>query len=565
MMIPTKHSERAATAAADMLMDFTDALFYNFKTSEASQKAFSCVAEELSICRAVVCISSANGATAPRVLFESGAPVGDSPRIEEKSLRAFDGKIYSYRVYRKQDAEPLHFVQRRMLEFVFKLLHTYLNRQTNLEMNQYARTHDLVYECLNTNGLSETFKQYKQAGFEFTDYAVVFMNVCKFKAINEKVGFENGNKVLRFIVSSLNNMLTGDEFFARIGGDNFTLFLRQENLQHRLDALNSMVCMIPIDGRNIPVELNFRMGVYPIAPYMTDTTEMVENASIAYSFARESGMDDIAYFNEETRSRYEFRKMVESSFRSAMLGGEFRIYLQPKVDLSNYRIVGAEALSRWMHDGKLIRPDTYVPLLERTGRITQVDFYVYEQTCQLLRSWMDAGEPVVGISVNFSKISLETPGFTDKLLHIAAKYDVSPEYLQVEFTESCCMEDDCQFNDILCTLKKHGFSVSLDDFGKGYSSINMIRNMNFDVLKLDKSFHSVETGDAESGRIILRSIIRMAQNLGIAVLSEGVETAEQTAFLKELKCEQAQGYYFDKPLTPEDFLERLRIGGYEKD
>ena len=195
-MIPTKHSERAATTAADMLMDFTDALFYNFKTSEASQKAFSCVAEELSICRAVVCISSANGATAPRVLFESGAPVGDSPRIEEKSLRAFDGKIYSYRIYRKQDAEPLHFVQRRMLEFVFKLLHTYLNRQTNLEMNQYARTHDLMYECLNTNGLSETFKQYKQAGFEFTDYAVVFMNVCKFKAINEKVGFENGTKVL---------------------------------------------------------------------------------------------------------------------------------------------------------------------------------------------------------------------------------------------------------------------------------------------------------------------------------------------------------------------------------
>ncbi len=550
---------------ADMLMDFTDALFYNFKTFEAAQKAFPAIAEELGVCRAVVCISSGTSALPPRVLYETDAVIGANPRIEEKSIHSYDGSTYVYRLYRKPDAAPLTMLQRRIMEYVFKLLHTYVNRQTSVEMTQYARTHDVVYACLNANGLAEQLTSYRKAGVDFSKYAAVFMNVCKFKSINKRVGFENGNHVLRYIVNTLRNMQNEQECFARIGGDNFTLFLRRENLQERLDAINSMTCPICYEGRMIPIEISFRMGVCCISEQMTEDTEILENASIAYGFARQSGKEDIVYFTEETRRKYDFRKMVESSFRAALHDGEFVIYLQPKVDLTNYHIIGAEALSRWVHDGTLIKPNDYIPILEHSGQIVKIDFYVYERVCELLRKWMDAGEPVVKISVNFSKITLESAGFVDRIHRIAAQYSVPVEYLEIEFTETCCMEDDGRFNEILCALRGAGFSASLDDFGKGYSSINMLRNMNFDVLKLDKSFHTVGSEEEERGRIILRSIIKMAQQLGIQVISEGVENAAQAKYLKELKCEQAQGYYFDKPLLPDVFMERLKEGVYVRE
>ncbi len=565
MISADQQSVRGDTRIADMLMDFTDTLFYNFKTFEATQKAFPAIAEELGICRAVVCISSKTSAEPLRVLYETDAVIGEDPRIEEKSIHSFDGSTYVYRLYRKPDAAPLTMLQRRIMEFVFKLLHTYVNRQTSLEMSRYAKTHDMMLECLNANGLSEQLTKYRQEGMDFTGYAAVFMNVCKFKTINKRVGFENGNRVLHYIVNTFRNMLTGQESFSHIGGDNFTLFLRRENLQERLDAVNSMICPIHHEGRTIPIEITFRMGVFCVESRMTEVTEMLENASIAYGFARQSGKEDIVYFNEKIRRQYDFRKMVESAFRPALHDGEFRIYLQPKVDLNSYRIIGAEALSRWMHDGTLIKPDDYIPILEHSGQIVHIDFYVFERVCELLRRWMDAGEPAVKISVNFSKITLGSAGFVEKLYRIATRYNVPVEYLEVEFTETCCMEDDGKFSEILCALRSAGFSASLDDFGKGYSSINMLRNMNFDVLKLDKSFHTVGSEEEESGRIILRSIIKMAQQLGIQVISEGVENAEQAKFLKQLKCEQAQGYYFDKPLLPDVFMERLKEGVYVRE
>lgn len=551
-----------AADMSDMLMDFTDILFYNFRTHEAAQKAIAHVADYLDICRAAFCVSCGKNAGILQVLYTSDTAVDENTHIEEKSLHSIEGTTYTYRFYRKSGAAPLDMMQRRVMEFVFKLLHTYLNRQSSLEMSQYAREHDMVFGCLNSNGMSEQLTAYRREGFDFSRYAVVFMNVCKFKAINERVGFENGNRVMQFIISALRNLLTERELFAHVGGDNFLMLIRQEGLQERLHSLNGMVCDILHEGRNIPIEISFRMGVYCVKAGEKEISEIMDNANIACRFARQCGRKNIVYYNDERRQQYEYTKMLEAALDPALHSGEFMVYFQPKVQLEDFRIVGAEALSRWMHNGRLMKPDSYITIFERDGLITDIDFHVFAQVCRLLRGWMDAELPIVPVSVNFSKVTLETPYFVQKLLEIAAGCQVPVGYLEIEFTETCCMEDETKFNDILNELKNAGFCASLDDFGKGYSSINMLRNMNFDVLKLDKSFHNEGCKDSEGAHIILRSIIGMAQDLGIEVISEGVETAEQVQFLRELKCEKAQGYYFDKPLPADQFIERLCEGVY---
>lgn len=555
---PISDAEQAA-AVMELLMDFTESLFYNFKTTEIAQKAFERLAGYLQISKATVWRYSGNGIQSVISLYETGEPLDDKTQIEEKQMHAATGDNFMYRVYRRGDAGALTHTQRRVLEHVFKTLHTYLNRQISFESSQYALTHDMVYKCLNTNGLNSELVRYRNEGLDFCNYATIFMNVCKFKSINTKVGFENGNKVLHHIVDFLKGLLDEDECFAHVGGDNFSLFLKQTSLEKKLDAIDGMSCDIMHEGMNHRIRLNFNMGVFKIDSNEEAIPHYLENANVALGFAKQSETHNIIYFNQEKRALYEFSKMLENTLIPALHNGEFQVYYQPKVELETFQLTGAEALSRWFHNGTMIRPDAFIPIFERNGMIIQIDFHIFTQVCRLIRSWMDKGIPPVTVSVNFSKISLETFDFVNHLLRITEKYGVPAQYLEIEFTETCCMENEEKFNVILAQLKKAGFMASLDDFGKGYSSINMLKNMNFDILKLDRVFLTL---DEERGRIILDSIVKMAQDLNIQIISEGVETQEQIAYLKKLKCEKAQGYFFDKPLTAEEFTERLHSRNY---
>lgn len=543
----------------EILMDFTEELFYNFKTTDISQKAFERIAGYLQICKATVWRYSGNLIQSVISLYETGTPLDDKTQIEEKQMHAANGSNFIYRVYRRSDAAALTHTQRRVLEHVFKTMHTYLNRQISFETSQYALTHDMVYQCLNTNGLNNELVRYRNEGLDFCDYATIFMNVCKFKSINTKVGFENGNKVLHHIVNFLKGLLDEDECFAHVGGDNFSLFLKQSTLEKKLRAIDGMSCDIMHEGMNHRLRLNFNIGVFKIESNEEDIPHYLENANIALGFAKQNEMHNIIYFNQEKRALYEFSKMLENTLIPALHNGEFQVYYQPKVELESFCVTGAEALSRWCHNGSMLRPDAFIPIFERNGMIIQIDFYIFTQVCRLIRNWMDEGIAPVTVSVNFSKISLETAGFVSHLQRITEKYSVPAQYLEIEFTETCCMENEGKFNVILAQLKEAGFMASLDDFGKGYSSINMLKNMNFDILKLDRVFLTL---DEERGRIILDSIVKMAQDLNIQIISEGVETQEQIAYLKKLKCEKAQGYFFDKPLTAEEFTKRLHNRHY---
>lgn len=540
----------------DRLFKFVDIMFYNFQTLDITQSAFSLIADDFDICGVTLRRIQRGHYETPQVLYSVNYEIDEDTPFEEYTMHSILDEVYIYKIYRRSGSVALSPRKQKALRFVSETLHTYMNRFSSMETAKYAQTHDIRFGCLNAMGFKEKLNSIRNT-LELSEYAVIFMNIKRYKSINAKVGFERGNAVLHTVVDSLRLILDENETFARTGGDNFFVFVRKENIEQRIEKINNLSCEINVNDIFFKFEINFRMGIYMIEPNVRDAVEIIENASIAFGFTRQKRDADIVYYTNESRIAFEQRKILESSLKPALENGEFLVYFQPKVSLENYHIVGAEALTRWMKNGKIMPPMSFIPIFEQNGMIYEIDFYVYESVCHSIRNWIDNGIKPVIVSVNFSKVTLETPGFIERIKSIAKKYDTPIEYLEIEFTETCCMENDRKFRDLLKQLKENGFSASLDDFGTGYSSINMLKNMDFNVLKLDKSFIADDKANDEREKVILKNIISMAKELKLEVISEGVETIEQINYLKQLKCEQAQGYFFDKPLPRDKFEERL--------
>ena len=242
--------------------------------------------------------------------------------------------------------------------------------------------------------------------------------------------------------------------------------------------------------------------------------------------------------------------------------GEFKAYYQPKVDTETYQIVGAEALARWEHEGRLVPPVEFVPVLEQNGMICMLDFYVLEQVCKDIRDWLQKGIEPVRVSVNLSRKHLANPNLAEDIMNVLNKYETESKYIEVELTETVDEAESAQLVDFMEKMKDKKVALSIDDFGTGYSSLNMLRSFPVDVLKLDRTFlNSLEEND----RIVLSNIIRMASELNMDVVAEGVENWQQMDYLKKMACKVVQGFLFDKPMPKEVFEEKLRTGKYEID
>ena len=248
----------------------------------------------------------------------------------------------------------------------------------------------------------------------------------------------------------------------------------------------------------------------------------------------------------------------------ALQNKEFVVYFQPKVSIQDMKIAGAEALVRWNYDGQVLPPVKFIPFCERTGLVIDIDFYVLEETCRKMREWMDAGMQLVRISVNFSKYHFNEEGVAERIYNVIQHYGILPEYIEVEFTETAYLDKEELLESTVDKLRSYGIKSSIDDFGSGYSSLNLLQNMDFEVVKLDKSLlgKGVENDKAKK---VISSIIHMAKELDMEVLAEGVETAEELKLLRGLKCDIVQGFFFDKPLPVAEFEKRLRAGGYKED
>lgn len=391
----------------------------------------------------------------------------------------------------------------------------------------------------------------------YLNYAVVAFDINQFKVINDIYGHDIGNTVLKHIAKVLSTLVSEKECFGRIGADNFSLLLtynEDTDVIYRLQAISTQVSGF-IDGYIIGLSY----GICRITEPNPEVSVLCDRASIAKSSIKNSIGVNYAFFNKSRRNELIREKEIENLMESALANREFICYLQPQFRLDNDEIFGAEALVRWNKPGKgIISPGEFIPVFEKNGFIKKLDYYMFEQVCILLNKWKRTNPsffPLI-ISVNLSRLHLSTPTLCQDLLAITKKYMVEPSNIEIELTESAVYEDAARMIQAMRSLKSHGFILAIDDFGSGYSSLNTLKDIPADVLKLDKGFLEQSVNN-KRGSHIITSLIDMAKSMGIMTIAEGVENSHHVRFLRQAGCDVAQGYYYSKPLPPEIFEEQL--------
>ncbi|HEK8921031.1 TPA: EAL domain-containing protein [Clostridioides difficile] len=396
------------------------------------------------------------------------------------------------------------------------------------------------------------------------NFYLVQLDVNKFKYINEMFGYAEGNKILVHISQVLNNNTNKYEICARMDNDHFILLIAcntEDELLNRLSKINKEICNL-ITTNSSKYKIVMSSGIYKITKKddIKKIDLLIDRANIAAKSKKEKYEHSYSFFNEDTRNRLYKEKRLEDNMNKALEKGEFIVYYQPKYSLGDVNeIEGAEALIRWNSpEFGFISPIDFIPLFEKNGFIVNIDMFVFEEVCKTLNKWINKGYTPVPISVNMSRVHLYRDNFIENITDLISKYNISPEFIELELTESVVFDNLNILIDIMKKIKEIGFLISMDDFGSGYSSLNLLKDLSFDILKLDRGF-LIETTDTKRGKIIISKIVEMAKAIDIKVICEGVETYEQVEFLKEIGCDKVQGYLFAKPMVLDEFEKHLNF------
>ena len=453
---------------------------------------------------------------------------------------------------------------KKTIDFFVDLTYLLCSRARLLKLMTKVKTTDALTGCLNLHGFQDVVGEILSLN-EIQDYAVIFINFKNFKFINRKVTQDNGDIILRKYSMLVMGFLENEGCITRLGSDNFLVLVKKSSLKKFLKFIQQISISVNNKGTVEDIKIEVRAGVYEANEEST-FGDIMSNSAVAMSAARRSKEHDIIFFRHEMLEKALHDKGISNMFMDSLAKNEFKVYYQPKVDLRTNTLCGCEALSRWYAQRQIL-PSEFIPILEKEGTIKNLDFYVLNVVCRNIRDWLNKGIEPVLISTNFSKLHLSDEHFEEHILSVLKKYEVEPKYLELELTEL----SDYQYYERLVrfvnTMKNAGFKISIDDFGTGFSSMSLIRNINPDIIKLDKSLiDNVAAGDdkkAKTDRVISRSIIKMAHELEIKVIAEGVETKKQAEFLKENDCFMAQGFLFDKALEHDEFEKRLINRKYE--
>ncbi len=423
----------------------------------------------------------------------------------------------------------------------------YLKHQTEVKLNETLYVDPLTgYNNINK------FKELA-SNLEILDNSKVFLNIDikKFTRINDSHGFSVGDEILKVVSDSINDFLNEGELFCRIADDKFIIIINYEGIQAlntRLDILFKILSRKTSFVASEAVE--FTCGAY-IAHEDDSIANMIDKSNYARKTAKSCNKQYLLYddelLEEEKNNRY-----LEQRMYKAIENEEFVVYFQPCYYIKTKKVCSMEALVRWNMDGVLVPPGKFVPLFEKNGFITKVDFYVYETVCKTIKKYGDLGYDVPTISINVSRRHIENPNFVSDLNALLDKYDVPRSNIGVELTESLFIDNEDVMISFVEKLHNEGYRIYMDDFGVAYSTLSLLGRMHVDVIKLDKSFID-DTAYNPNETIIISNIIRMAKELGIRVLSEGIETEIQLDQLSKMKCDYAQGYWFAKPKPISEF------------
>ena len=397
--------------------------------------------------------------------------------------------------------------------------------------------------------------------YNIHDYDSCYFNIKGFGLANNIFGSHEGDNIIKRYAKDLNNFINDDEVVGHLGGDNFVALIRRTRMDDFLDYLLNYSGYGIKNGKQKEVKLSVAIGISPLSREDVKPNDIISEASLALSYARQT-KQDIVVLNDELKNKLYHRKQIEETFDKAMEHGEFVPFYQPKVDIRSGKLVGAEALSRWIRNGNLISPAEFIPVLEQNGSITDLDFYIFEETCKNLARWEKDGIELVPISVNFSRKHLDDDNLADRINQIITRHGIDKKYIVAEITETVDYDEKELMTKFLEKMQLYKIKTSIDDFGTGYSSLGVLRDFEINEIKVDRSFIN-RPKFLDSDRIIVGSIVNMAKQLNLDIITEGVENKEQVDFLNSLECYYVQGFLFDKPLPKDEFEKRLKIGGYD--
>lgn len=396
--------------------------------------------------------------------------------------------------------------------------------------------------------------------FEPENLAVAVFDIDKFKFVNERIGYEEGNRVLTRLHNTISDNIKKGEVFARIVNDSFAITMLNASdleLTTRLNDIFSEFTRRNAAHTSLPI--SFSAGICRLSDCkqkgIADPNVAIDRCSIAKKTVKDRRGNGIAFYDSKIREKELREKDYENEMPNALNNHEFACFLQPKYGTKSRHIEGAEALIRWQSkEYGFVYPSDFIPISEKNGFVIELDFFILEEVCRLMRKWLDSGLTPVVISVNQSRLHLDEPDYIGKLREIVDKYEIPYKYIELELTESVFTDNADLMIKTMQKLHDVGFKLSIDDFGSGYSSLNMLKDMPADVVKIDREFFNT-TANTQKGRAVISSVVDLANNLNMKVISEGVETEEQVEFLADIGCHMVQGFFFAKPMTVKDFEE----------
>lgn len=494
----------------------------------------------------------------------------DSGYIEERSLPLFDvfcDKINEGIISGTEETDLSIEIGLKLTDSdEFKMCHLYAmflkdkdNKITDIHFNirPFSPKESFDRDVLRVFSSDKDPKIYSQRCADAirthpdSEIAFIQFDVEQFKLINENYGVDTGDEILQFFNDSLALICTDEQPFCRLTADVYMIVTpleRREDVVEFIHEIESKLC----GYKGLEYRLVF--GVAFVDDRTAHTRHHGDNASLARQQIKGNALQNIGFFDSADKAKLQRRKCIEDEMVNALLNREFVMYLQPKHSISTGRIIGAEALVRWMHPVHgMMPPDDFIPVFEKNGFILKLDCFIWEEACKKIRDWIDKGVKPVPISVNISREYVHSFDVVGKLKEFIDKYKIPIELLELEITETV---DERGVEDVVKSMKQAGFTMLMDDFGSGYSSLNMLKSTPFDVLKIDRSFLG-EFMDSDRGRKIIEHTISMSRDIGLDIIAEGVETKEQASFLSNCGCDAAQGFYYSKPLPADEFDKRL--------
>lgn len=395
-------------------------------------------------------------------------------------------------------------------------------------------------------------------------FVLLRIDVAKFQLVNSFFGVYEGDNLLRYIAEEIRKFAGGSvkTSFGRLEADIFCICMPYRSEQMLDEFLRYL--RMRIGQYNLEYDIVPTVGIYVIEDRTLTIDSMYDRANLAAKKCKGNYIRNYAFYTSDMSEELVKEQRIVNSMKSALEGNEFVIYLQPKYELQRNAIEGAEVLVRWLSPSRgMVSPGEFIPIFERNGFITKLDYYVWEKTCQMIARWLKEGKEPEPVSVNISRVSLYNPRLVEIICGLVEKYRVPPHLLQLELTESAYTNNPQAIREMMEKFQKAGFSILMDDFGSGYSSLNVLKDIAVDILKIDMKFLS-DTDKQGRSENILASVVRMAKWLDMPVVAEGVERREQVDFLRSIGCEYVQGYYFAKPMPVEQYEEMAfeREGGY---